>query len=72
MPHSKWLSLPFVAALGVGLLAQQPKTFKARLSPVPIDIVSVLRSVVPVSGEGWKLATRLAGSPSAVSVMAPW
>ena len=38
MPHSKWLSLPFVAALGVGLLAQQPKTFKARLSPVPIDI----------------------------------
>ena len=38
MPHSKWLSLPFVAALGVGILAQQPKTFKARLSPVPIDI----------------------------------
>ena len=37
MPHSKWLSLPFVAALGVCLLAQ-PKTFKARLSPVPIDI----------------------------------
>jgi hypothetical protein len=38
MPHSKWLSLPFVAALGVSLLAQQPKTFKGRLSPVPIDI----------------------------------
>ena len=39
MPHSKWLSLPFVAALGVGsLLAQPPKTFKGRLSPVPIDV----------------------------------
>jgi hypothetical protein len=39
MSHSKWLLLPFVAALGVcGVLAQQPKTFKARLSPVPIDI----------------------------------
>ena len=39
MRHSKWLSLPFVAARWtVGLVAQQPKTFKARLSPVPIDI----------------------------------
>jgi hypothetical protein len=39
MPDSKWLSITFVAALGVaGLAAQQPKTFKARLSPVPIDI----------------------------------
>jgi hypothetical protein len=39
MPYSKWLSLPFVALLGAaGLLAQQPKHFKARLSPVPIDI----------------------------------
>ena len=38
MPHSKWLSLSLVAAVGAGLLAQQPKTFKARLSPVPIDM----------------------------------
>ena len=38
MPDSKWLSLSLVAVLGVGLLAQQPKTFKARLSPVPIDL----------------------------------
>jgi hypothetical protein len=39
MRHSKWLSLPFVALLGAaGLVAQQPKNFKARLSPVPIDI----------------------------------
>ena len=39
MRHSKWLSLQFVAVFGlVGLLAQPPKTFKARLSPVPIDV----------------------------------
>ena len=39
MPQSKWLPLFFVTALGVAdLVAQQPKTFKTRLSPVPIDI----------------------------------
>ena len=39
MRHPKWLSLPFVALVGtVALVAQQPRTFKARLSPVPIDI----------------------------------
>jgi hypothetical protein len=38
MPDSKWLSLSLAAVLGVGVFAQQPKTFKARLSPVPIDI----------------------------------
>src|SRR5829696_5580924 len=39
MAFSKSLSLTFVAALGAGsLVAQQPKAFKARLSPVPIDI----------------------------------
>ena len=49
MPHSKWLSLPFVAALGVGsLLAQPPKTFKARLSPVPIDVA--MQATVAGSG----------------------
>ncbi len=48
MPHSKWLSLPFVAALGVTLLAQQPKTFKGRLSPVPIDIA--MQATVAGSG----------------------
>ena len=39
MRHSTWLSfvfLPLVAVVAV--TAQQPKTFKARLSPVPIDI----------------------------------
>jgi CHRD domain len=38
MRHSRWLSLPFLALLGAVLLAQPPKNFKARLSPVPIDI----------------------------------
>jgi CHRD domain-containing protein len=38
MRHSRWLSLPFVALLGAVLLAQAPRTFKARLSPVPIDV----------------------------------
>jgi CHRD domain len=39
MRHSKWLSLTFIPLIGiVALTAQQPKTFKARLSPVPIDV----------------------------------
>jgi hypothetical protein len=39
MRQSKWLSLLFVALLAAAaLVAQQPKNFKARLSPVPIDI----------------------------------
>jgi len=39
MRHSMWLSLPFLAFLGAASLpAQQPRTFRARLSPVPIDI----------------------------------
>jgi len=59
MPHSKWLSLPFAAvltALGVGgLLAQQPKTYKARLSPVPIDIA--MQATVAGSGSASALLT---------------
>jgi hypothetical protein len=39
MRHSKWLSLPFLALFAAtSLLAQPPRNFKARLSPVPIDI----------------------------------
>src|SRR5215213_5144562 len=39
MRLSVWLALPIAAALAAGTLsAQQPKTFKARLSPVPIDV----------------------------------
>ena len=40
MRHSKWLSLTIIT-LNIGvvaLTAQQPKTFKGRLSPVPIDV----------------------------------
>ena len=40
MRLSMWLSVPIVAAaVGTGVLtAQQPRNFKARLSPVPIDV----------------------------------
>jgi hypothetical protein len=39
MRLSMWLALPIAAAIGAGVVsAQQPKTFKARLSPVPIDV----------------------------------
>jgi hypothetical protein len=39
MPHPKWLSLTLVPLFAAAALtAQQPKTFKARLSPVPIDV----------------------------------
>ena len=39
MRHSKWLVFAFVPLIGVvALTAQQPKTYRARLSPVPIDV----------------------------------
>ena len=39
MLHWKWFSLQLIVLIGVvALQAQQPKTFKARLSPVPIDV----------------------------------
>ena len=39
MHHLKWLSLTFIPLIGVAALtAQQPKSYKARLSPVPIDV----------------------------------
>ena len=39
MRHSKWLSLPFIPVLSlVALTAQQPRAFKTRLSPVPLDV----------------------------------
>jgi hypothetical protein len=39
MRLSMWLSVPIVAVVSAGVLtAQQPRTFKARLSPVPIDV----------------------------------
>jgi hypothetical protein len=38
MRLSMWLALPIAAVGAVVLTAQQPKNFKARLSPVPIDV----------------------------------
>ncbi len=49
MRHPKWLSLSVIPLLGiVALTAQQPKTFKARLSPVPIDVA--MQATVAGSG----------------------
>jgi hypothetical protein len=49
MRLSMWLSIPIVAVVGSGaLIAQQPKTFKARLSPVAIDVS--LQATVAGSG----------------------
>ena len=49
MRHSKWLSLQFVVLLGlVALSAQQPRTFRTRLSPVPIDVA--MQATVAGSG----------------------
>jgi hypothetical protein len=38
MRHRKWLSLACVPLAFVAAAAQQPKTFKTRLAPVPIDV----------------------------------
>ena len=39
MRHVNWLSLSFGPLIGIVVLtAQQPKTFRGRLSPVPIDM----------------------------------
>jgi CHRD domain len=56
MRHSKWLSLPFLALLGAVLVAQ-PRNFKARLSPVPIDVAMQAN----IAGTG-AITAALAGS----------
>jgi hypothetical protein len=39
MRHSRWLLFAILPLIGAaGLTAQQPRTYKARLSPVPIDV----------------------------------
>ena len=39
MRHAKWLALACIPLIsGLVVIAQQPKAFKARLSPVPIDV----------------------------------
>ena len=49
MRHLKWLVFAVLSLSGAATLAaQQPKTFKARLSPVPIDVA--MQSTVAGSG----------------------
>lgn len=63
MHHSKWLSLPFLFLLATaGLVGQQPKTFRARLSPVPIDIAMQAN----VAGTG-SMTASLTGSKLALN-----
>ena len=63
MRHSKWLSLPFLFLLATaGLVGQQPKTFRARLSPVPIDIAMQAN----VAGTG-SMTASLTGSKLALN-----
>lgn len=39
MRHPKWLSFAFLVLIGAAApTAQQPKTFRTRLAPVPIDV----------------------------------
>jgi hypothetical protein len=64
MRSSKWLPLLFIPVLGLVavLSAQPPKTFKARLSPVPIDIA--MQATVAGSGS---VSAVLTGSKLAIS-----
>ena len=63
MRPSKWLPLPFIPVLGLVVLsAQPPKTFKARLSPVPIDIA--MQATVAGSGS---VSAVLTGSKLSIS-----
>src|SRR5215218_8687239 len=63
MRLSMWLALPIAAALSGGALsAQQSKTFKARLSPVPIDV----SMQATIAGSGSVVAT-LTGTRLAIT-----
>jgi hypothetical protein len=56
MRQSKWLSFMFIALVGVtALIAQQPRTYRARLSPVPIDVS--MQSTIAGSGSVSALLT---------------
>ena len=62
MRHSKWLSFAFLPLIGaVALSAQQPKTYKAHLSPVPIDVS--MQATVAGSGTVTSKAKRKPGRP---------
>jgi hypothetical protein len=63
MRHWKWLSAAFIPVFGlVALTAQQPKAFKARLSPVPLD----LSMQATVAGSG-SVSAVLTGTKLAVT-----
>jgi hypothetical protein len=63
MRPSKWLAVLFLSAVGVAALtAQQPRTFKGRLSPVPIDVA--MQSTVAGSGS---VSAVLTGTRLAIS-----
>jgi hypothetical protein len=63
MRPSKWLAVLILSAVGVaGLTAQQPRTFKGRLSPVPIDVA--MQATVAGSGS---VSAVLTGSRLAVT-----
>ena len=49
MRHWKWLSLACVPLAFVAATAQQPRTFKTRLAPVPIDVSMQATIAVPRS-----------------------
>jgi hypothetical protein len=59
MRHAKWL---VILCSSVLLVAQQPRTFKARLSPVPIDLT--MQATVAGSGA---VTAMLTGSKLAVT-----
>jgi hypothetical protein len=59
MRQMKWL---WVVGLTIALSAQQPKTFKARLSPVPIDV----SMQATIAGSGTVTAT-LAGAKLSIA-----
>ncbi len=63
MRPSKWLSVLVVQAAGLAVLtAQQPKTFRARLSPVPITVAMQ----ATVSGSG-SVSAVLTGTKLAIA-----
>ena len=63
MRLSMWLSIPIVASVCATVsLAQPPRTFKARLSPVPIDVS--MQATVAGSGS---VSASLTGSKLAIT-----
>src|SRR5438552_794352 len=63
MRPSKWFPLPFIPVLALVVVsAQPPKTFKARLSPVPLDVA--MQATVAGSGS---VSAVLTGSKLSIS-----